>query len=262
MFGFPADGDNARKVLRRAVELGVNFIDTADTYGPQANEITIAEALAPYRSDLVIATKAGYANGGSNTPPPWPAIGRPEYIYQQVELSLRSLKIERLDLWQLHAVDPAVPIEETLGAAAKLQAQGKIRDIGLSNVTLEHIERARNVTEIVSVQNLYNIAYREQEPVVEYCEKHGMAFLPYFPLGGKWLPMPGDVLAQAAQRYDATASQICLAWLLHRSPAILPIPGTSSLAHLEENMKSTALSLTDEQWAEIEAAVAATRGAA
>jgi aryl-alcohol dehydrogenase-like predicted oxidoreductase len=262
MFGFPADRDNARKVLHRAVELGVNFIDTADSYGPQANEMVIADALAPYKSELVIATKSGCVNGGPNTPPPWPVIGRPEYIYQQVELSLRNLKVERLDLWQLHAVDSTVPIEETLGAAIKLQEQGKIKDIGLSNVTLEDIERARKMAEIVSVQNLYNIAYRDQEPVVEFCEKHGMAFLPYFPMGGGLLPMPDEVLAQAAQRYDATASQLCLAWLLHRSPAILPIPGTSSLAHLEENMKSTALTLTDDQWAEIEAAVAAARGAA
>ncbi|HVE07864.1 MAG TPA: aldo/keto reductase [Paraburkholderia sp.] len=263
IFGFPVDRDNARKVLRRAVDLGVNFIDTADVYGPQANEIVIGDALAPYKKELVIATKAGYVHGGANTPPPLPALGRPEYIYQQVELSLRNLKVEQLALWQLHDVDPTVPIEETLGAAAKLQQQGKIRDIGLSNVTIEHIERARKVVDVVSVQNLYNIAYRDQQPVVEYCEKHDMAFLPYFPLGGRWLPMPDKVLAQIAQRYDATPAQICLAWLLHRSPAILPIPGTASLQHLEENMKSTELSLSDEQWAQIEAEIAAAnRGAA
>lgn len=257
MFGYPADVPNARKVLRRAVELGVNFIDTADSYGPQINEQLIADALFPYRSDLLIATKAGTANGGPNTPPPWPLLGRPEYIFQQVELSLRNLRVEQLDLWQLHAVDPTVPIEDTLGAAAKLQQQGKIKDIGLSNVTLEHIERARKVVEIVSVQNLYNIAHRGQDAVVDYCERHGMAFLPYFPMGGGLTPMPNEVLAQAAQRYDATVSQLCLAWLLHRSPNILPIPGTSSLQHLEENIKATQLVLSREQWAEIETAVAA-----
>lgn len=262
VFGYPVDRRNALKVLQLALELGINFIDTADAYGPQANELLIAEALAPYKAaDLVIATKSGCVNGGPNVPPPWPAIGRPEYIFQQVELSLRNLRVEALDLWQLHAVDPTVPIEETLGAAAKLQEQGKIKDIGLSNVTLEHIERARKVVEVVSVQNLYNIAYRDQEPVVEYCEEHGMAFLPYFPMGGGLIPMPDVILAQAAKRYDATVSQICLAWLLQRSPAILPIPGTASLQHLEENVKATELVLTSKQWAEIDAAVAAASGA-
>jgi pyridoxine 4-dehydrogenase len=260
IFGYPADRQNAIKVLRRAVELGVNFIDTADAYGPQANELLIAEALAPYKAGVVIATKSGCINGGSNAPPPWSAIGRPEYIFQQVELSLRNLKVEALDLWQLHFVDPAVPIEDTLGAARKLQEQGKIKDIGLSNVSLEQIERARKVVEVVSVQNLYNIAYRDQQPVVDYCEKNGMAFLPYFPMGGGYIPMPDEVLAQAAKRYDATVAQICLAWLLQRSPVILPIPGTASLSHLEENMKATELVLTAEQWAEIDAAVASAGG--
>jgi aryl-alcohol dehydrogenase-like predicted oxidoreductase len=259
VFGFPADRAGARKILRRAIELGVNFIDTADAYGPQANEQLIADALAPYRADLVIATKSGCVNGGPNTPPPWCSIGRPEYIFQQVELSLRNLQMDRLDLWQLHAVDPCVPIEETLGAAARLQEQGKIKDIGLSNVTLEHVERARKVVDIASVQNLYNIAYRDQEAVVEYCENRGIAFLPYFPMGGGLLAMPEKALARAAKRYDATVSQICLAWLLHRSSAILPIPGTAVLQHLEENMKAAELALTDEQWAEIEDAVAAAR---
>lgn len=257
MFGYPADAPTARKVLKRAVELGINFIDTADSYGPQINEQLIAEALFPYRSNLLIATKAGSINGGPNTPPPWPLLGRPEYIFQQVELSLRNLRIEQLDLWQLHAVDPTVPIEDTLGAAAKLQQQGKIKDIGLSNVTLEQIERARKVVEIVSVQNLYNIAHRSQDAVVDYCERHGMAFLPYFPMGGGLTPMPNAVLAQAAKLHNATISQLCLAWLLHRSPNILPIPGTSSLQHLEENIKATQLVLSREQWVEIETAVAA-----
>jgi aryl-alcohol dehydrogenase-like predicted oxidoreductase len=258
-FGEPADRAAMRKVLRRAVELGVNFIDTADIYGPQISEQLIAEALSPYRDDIVIATKAGYAYGGPNTPPPLRAIGRPEYIFQQVELSLRNLKVEALDLWQLHDVDPAIPIEETLGAAARLQEQGKIKDIGLSNVTLQHIERARKVVDIVSVQHLFNIAYREQQPVVEYCEAHDMAFLPYFPLGGALMPMPDAALARAAARYGATGAQLCLAWLLHFSRAILPIPGTSSIEHLEENMKAVELVLTDEQWAAVEQDLAVQR---
>jgi pyridoxine 4-dehydrogenase len=228
VFGYPADMSNSRKILRRAVELGVNFIDTADSYGPQINEQLIAEALFPYRSDLLIATKAGCANGGPNTPPPRPPLGRPEYIYQQIELSLRNLRVEQLDLWQLHKVDPSVPIEDSLEAVAKLQQQGKIKDIGLCNVTLEHIERARKVVKVVSVQNLYNIAHRGQDPIVDYCERNGMAFLPYFPMGGDLIPMPNDVLARAAQRYNVTVSILCLAWLLHRSSNILPIPGTSS----------------------------------
>jgi pyridoxine 4-dehydrogenase len=255
-FGDPVDRENAVKVLQRTVELGIGFIDTADAYGPQANELLIAEALAPYKTGVFIATKSGCINGGPNTPPPLPTSGRPEYIFQQVELSLRNLKVEALDLWQLHAVDPTVPIEDTLGAAAKLQVQGKIKNIGLSNVTLEHIDRAREVVDIVSVQNMYNIAYRDQESVIDYCEQHGIAFLPYFPMGGGLMPMPDEVLAQAAKRHNATASQICLAWLLQRSPAILPIPGTASLQHLEENVKATELALSKDQWSEIESAVA------
>lgn len=257
MFGFPADMSNARKVLQRAVELGVDFIDTADAYGPQANEQLIAEALAPYRKGLQIATKAGCVNGGPNVPPPWPSLGRPEYLFQQAELSLRNLKVECLDLWQLHNVDPHVPIEESLGAAARLQEQGKIRDIGLSNVSVEDIERARRVVDIVSVQNLYNIAYRGEQPVLDYCEAHGMAFLAYFPLGGGWFPMPRELLSRAAARHGATVAQLCLAWLLQRSPSIQPIPGTSSLPHLEENVRARALQLSATEWAEIDDAIVA-----
>jgi pyridoxine 4-dehydrogenase len=256
-FGDPADRTAMHRLLQRAVELGVNFIDTADIYGPQISEQLIAEALFPYKQGVVIATKAGYAYGGPNTPPPLRAIGRPEYIFQQVELSLRNLRVEALDLWQLHDVDPDIPIEETLGAAAKLQEQGKIKDIGLSNVNLQQIERAREVVQIVSVQHLFNIAHREQQPIVDYCEAHSIAFLPYFPLGGTWLPMPDSVLERAAARYNTTRAQICLAWLLQRSPAILPIPGTSSIPHLEENMKATELVLTDDQWTAIDQDVTA-----
>jgi len=256
-FGEPHNRSSMRKVLQRAVELGVNFIDTADVYGPQISEQIIAEALSPYRDDIVIATKAGYAYGGPNTPPPLRALGRPDYIYQQVELSLRNLKVEALDLWQLHDVDANVPIEETLGAAARLQEQGKIKDIGLSNVTLEQIERARKVVEIVSVQHMFNIAHRQQQPIVEYCETHNLAFLPYFPLGGAWLPMPDEALARAAARHNVTSVQLCIAWLLQYSPAILPIPGTSSIKHLEENMQAAELVLTPEEWTAVERDIAA-----
>lgn len=253
IWGEPSDPANAKKVLQRAVELGVNFIDTADTYGPEVSERLIGEALAPYKSGLVIATKSGLANGGSNTPPPWPIIGRPAYIFQQVELSLRRLKTEALDLWQLHGVDPTVPVEETLGAAVKLQEQGKIKDIGLSTVTLAEVKQARKVAKIVSVQNMYNIGHRQNDEIVEYCEKEGLAFLPFFPTGGGgWAPLP-DKLNQAAKRHNATLPQLSIAWLLHRSPAMLPIPGTSSLEHLEENIKAADITLSDQEWAEIEA---------
>lgn len=253
MWGEPSDPANAKKVLQRAVELGVNFIDTADTYGPEVSERLIGEALAPYESGLVIATKSGLANPGPYGTPPWPAIGRPEYIFQQVELSLRRLKTDALDLWQLHAIDPQVPIEDTLGAAATLQQQGKIKDIGLSNVTLPEIEQASRVVKIVSIQNIYNIAHRQHEDVLNYCEKEGLAFLPYFPIGGGRLAQRGGKLDGAVRNHNATLSQISIAWLLHRSPAILPIPGTSSIEHLEENIKAADISLSDQEWAEVEA---------
>jgi pyridoxine 4-dehydrogenase len=257
IFGEPSDPATAKKLLQRAVDLGVNFIDTADCYGPEVSERLIAEALAPYKPGLLIATKAGLVNGGPNGPPPWPAVGRPEYIFQQVELSLRRLKTDALDLWYLHAIDPKVPLEETLSAAVKLQQQGKIKNIGLSNVTLAEIEQARKVVKIVSIQNNYNIGHREHEDVVKYCEKEGLAFIPYFPMAGGALAQPGGRLDRAAKRHNATLSQICIAWLLHRSPVMLPIPGTSSLAHLEENMKAADLVLSDQDWVEIEAAIPA-----
>jgi aryl-alcohol dehydrogenase-like predicted oxidoreductase len=255
VWGEPKDPVAAKKVLKRAVELGVNFIDTADVYGPGVSERIIAETLAPYKPGLVIATKSGLVYPGPGAVPPLPTIGRPEYISQQAELSLRRLKTDALDLWQLHAIDPTVPIEETLGAAVKLREQGKIKDIGLCNVTVQDIERARKVVEIVSIQNIYNIGNRQHEEIVNYCEKEGMAFLPWFPIGGGALVQPGGKLDTAAKKHGATITQISIAWLLHRSPVILPIPGTSSLAHLEENMKAADLVLSDAEWAEIEADV-------
>jgi pyridoxine 4-dehydrogenase len=252
-FGEPSDPANAKKVLQRAVELGVNFIDTADCYGPEVSERLIGEALAPYKPGLVIATKAGVVHPGPNGTYPWPTVGRPEYIVQQIELSLRRLKTEALDIWQLHAIDPKVPVEESLGAAVKLQQQGKIKDIGLCGVTLPEIKQARKVAKIVSIQNIYNISHRPDEDVIQYCEDEGLAFIPWFPIAGGALAQPGGKLDQAARRHNATLSQISIAWLLQHSPVILPIPGTSSLQHLEENIKAADITLSDQEWAEIEA---------
>jgi pyridoxine 4-dehydrogenase len=252
-FGEPSDPANAKKVLQRAVELGVNFIDTADCYGPEVSERLIGEALAPYKRGLVIATKAGVVHPGPNGAYPWPTVGRPEYIVQQIELSLRRLKTEALEIWQLHAIDPKVPVEESLGAAVKLQEQGKIKDIGLCRVTLPEIKQARKVAKIVSIQNIYNISHRPDEDVVKYCEEEGLTFIPWFPIAGGALAQPGGKLDQAARRHNVTLSQISLAWLLHHSPVMLPIPGTSSLQHLEENIKAADIRLSDQEWAEIEA---------
>jgi aryl-alcohol dehydrogenase-like predicted oxidoreductase len=251
VWGEPKDPENSRTVLRRAVELGVNFIDTADAYGPDISEQLIGQALAPYAPGVVIATKAGLTRQG---PAKWMPVGRAEYLIQQVEMSLRFLKQERLDLWQLHRIDPKTPVEESLGAVKELQKQGKIRHIGLSEVKISEIEQARKVVDIVSVQNKYNISDRAHEDVVEYCHKHSIAFIPWFPVAAGKLAQPGGVLHTVAKEYGATVSQLSLAWLLHRSPVILPIPGTSSVAHLEENLKSVVVSLTDADWAEIETA--------
>ncbi len=229
----PKDPESCRQVLRRAVELGVNFIDTADSYGPEVSERLIGEALAPYKAGVVIATKAGLTRQGPNK---WLPVGRPEYLQQQVEMSLRRLKLERLDLWQLHRIDAKVPVEESLTVIARLQRQGKIRHVGLSEVKPKEIEQARKVLPIVSVQNQYNIGDRQHEDVVEYCTQHNIAFIPWFPVAAGKLAQPGGKLDEAAKRHNATVSQLSLAWLLHRSPVILPIPGTSSVAHLEENV--------------------------
>lgn len=249
VWGEPKDGDEARRVLKRAVQLGVNFIDTADSYGPAVSERLIGEALAPFPKGLVVATKAGLTRQG---PDQWAPVGRPEYLTQQVEMSLRFLKTDVIALWQLHHIDAEVPVEESLGVNAKLQSAGKIRHVGLSEVKPKEIERARKVIEIVSVQNLYNVGDRQHEDVLQYCEKHGLAFIPWFPVAAGKLARPGGKLDQVAKRHGATVSQLSLAWLLHHSPVILPIPGTSSVAHLEENMKAAEISLSADDMKAIE----------
>jgi pyridoxine 4-dehydrogenase len=251
VWGEPKDAENSRTVLRRAVELGINFIDTADAYGPAVSERLIGEALAPYGSDTVIATKGGLTRQG---PSKWAPVGRPEYLIQQVELSLRYLKQDTIQLWQLHRIDSKTPVEDSLGAMKEMQKQGKIRHIGLSEVNVKEIKRARKIVEIVSVQNRYNLSDRAHEEVLEYCEKEGIAFIPWFPVAGGKLVQPGGVLETIAKKHGATVSQLSLAWLLHHSPVILPIPGTSSVEHLEENVKAADLRLNKSEWAEIEKA--------
>jgi|SRR5215475_3592146 len=250
IWGEPKDPETAKKVLKRAVELGVNFIDTADSYGPEVSERLIGEALAPYAKGVVIATKAGLTRQG---PDKWLPVARPEYLNQQVEMSLRRLKVERLDLWQLHRIDPKTPLEDSLGVIKRLQEQGKIRHVGLSEVKVPEIEQARKIMDIVSVQNLYNISDRQHEGVVDYCEKHSLAFIPWFPVAAGKLAQPGGKLDQAAKRHNVSVSQLSIAWLLHRSPVMLPIPGTSSLDHLEENIASADVKLSNDEWLEIEA---------
>jgi len=252
IWGEPKDREECKRVLRRAVELGVNFIDTADSYGPDVSEILIGETLAPYKRGLVIATKAGLVRTG---PDQWTPVGRGEYIIQEVEMSLRHLKLERLDLWQLHRIDPKTPVEESLGAAKRLQEQGKIRHIGLSEVSVPEIEKARKIVEVVSVQNEYNLTTRKSEEVLNYCEKHKLGFIPWFPVAAGKLAQAGGKLDQIAKRHKASVAQLSIAWLLHRSPVMLPIPGTSSVAHLEENLKSADLHLSESEWNEVESAV-------
>jgi pyridoxine 4-dehydrogenase len=250
IWSWPADRNNALKILRRAVELGVNLIDTADSYGPETSELLIAEALHPYPAGLVIATKGGLTRPG---PGQWVPNGRPEYLKRCVEGSLKRLWLERIDLYQLHAVDPKVPIEESLGALKEMQNTGKIRHLGLSNVSTAEIERARKIVPIVSVQNHYNIEDRESEKVLVYCEKENLGFLPWFPIGGgNGLPAE-NALKTAARDHGTSAVQIALAWLLERSPVMLPIPGTSSIAHLEENVAAAKVKLTSAEWKAIDA---------
>jgi len=249
IWGYPKDVDGAKKVLRRAVELGVNFIDTADAYGPVVSETLIGEALSPYAKGVVIATKGGLTRQG---PGKWLPVGRPEYLRQQVEMSLRYLKLETIDLWQLHRIDPKTPVEESLGEIAKLQQEGKIRHIGLSEVKPNEIEQAQKIVKIVSVQNLYNIGDRQHEDVLEYCEQHGIGFIPWFPVAAGKLAQPGGKLDEAAKKHGATVSQLSLAWLLHRSPVMLPIPGTTSAKHLEENIAAADVKLSAAEWKEIE----------
>ena len=249
IWGWPPDRDNARKVLRRAVELGVDLIDTADAYGPETSELLIAEALHPYPKDLVIATKGGLTRPG---PGQWVPNGRPEYLTRCVENSLKRLQLERIDLYQLHRIDPKVPMEESLGAIQKMQEAGKIRHVGLSEVSPEEIDRARKVLPIVSVQNQYNVDNRKWEKTLTYCEKEGLGFMPWSPIGGN-RGLKDNALEAAARDYHASVVQLALAWLLHRSAAMLPIPGTSSVAHLEENMAAAKLKLTAEDWKRIDA---------
>jgi pyridoxine 4-dehydrogenase len=253
IWGEPADPEEARRVLRRAVELGINFIDTADAYGPEVSERLIAEALHPYPDGLVIATKGGFTRQG---PDQWAPVGRPEYIQQCVEMSLRRLRLERIDLYQLHRIDPKVPAEETLGMLKELQHQGKIRHIGLSEVSTKEIRHAQKIVTIVSIQNRYNLADREHEDVLNYCETHNLGFIPWFPVAAGDLAKPGGPLDHVAKKHNATVAQLSVAWLLNRSPVMLPIPGTSSVNHLEENVAAAILMLPKEDWQKIELAVA------
>ncbi len=241
IWGQPADRKEAVRVVRRAVELGVNFIDTADSYGPYVAEDIIAEALHPYPEGLVIATKAGLERPG---PDRWTPNGRPEYLRRQLEGSLRRLKVERIDLWQLHRVDRAVPADEQFGAIREFQRQGLVRLVGLSEVSVSQVEQARRAVDITSIQNRYNINDREWEAELDYCEREGMVFIPWFPLSAGSLD-DGGPLGRVAQRHGATVYQVALAWLLARSPLILVIPGTSSVAHLEQNVAAAEIKLSD-----------------
>ncbi len=245
IWGNPKNPKEAHAVLRRAIELGVNFIDTADSYGPEVSENLIAEALYPYPADLIIATKGGLTRPG---PEQWNPVGRPEYLTQCVEMSLRRLRLECIDLYQLHAIDPSVPIEESLGALKALQKQGKIRFIGLSNVSISDIERAKKVVDVVSIQNLYNLSNRRSEDVLHYCEREGLGFIPWYPIASGDLASAGGTLDKIAKLKGATTAQIALAWLLKRSNVMLPIPGTSSVEHLEENVVAAAIKLTDQEF--------------
>jgi pyridoxine 4-dehydrogenase len=251
IWGEPKDIEGAKKLLKRVVEIGVNFIDTADAYGPDVSERLIGEALSPYANGVIVATKGGLTRQGPNK---WLPVGRPEYLQQQVEMSLRRLKVDCIDLWQLHRIDPKVPLEEQLGIIKKLQEEGKIRHVGLSEVKPSEIEAAQKIVKIVSVQNQYNIGDRRHEDVVDYCEKHNLAFIPWFPVAAGKLAEAGGPLDTAAKRHDATVGQLSLAWLLHRSPVMLPIPGTTSIAHLEENVAAGGVKLSAAEWQEIEKA--------
>lgn len=249
IWGEPKDADEAKRVLRRAVELGVNFIDTADSYGPEVSERLIAEALYPYPKGLVIATKGGLTRSG---PDRWAPVGRPEYLRQCVEMSLRRLKQDRLDLWQLHRIDPKVPVEDSLGAIKELQKQGKIHHVGLSEVSPKEIDRAKKVAHIVSAQNQYNLSDRQHEKTLQYCEQHKIGFIPWFPVAAGKLARAGGPLDKIAKAHNITVAQLSIAWLLHHSSVMLPIPGTSSVKHLEENMGAAAVQLKPEEWKAIE----------
>jgi pyridoxine 4-dehydrogenase len=250
VWGDPADRDGAVRVVRAAVEQGVDFIDTADSYGPQVSELIIAEALHPYPEGLVIATKAGLTRQG---PGVWTPVGRPAYLKQQVELSLRNLRVDTIDLIQLHRIDPDVPLADQLGAFVELKEEGKVRAIGVSEVSVEQLRAAREVTEIVSVQNLYNLTTRQSQDVLDYATAEGIGFIPWFPIATGNLAAPDSPVAAVAKELGATPAQVALAWLLQKSPVVLPIPGTKSVEHLTENMCARGLSLSDEEMARLDA---------
>ena len=249
VWGDPADPDEAVRVLRRAVELGVDFIDTADSYGPFVSEMLIKKALHPYPENLTIATKAGLTRTG---PGEWHPVGRPEYLRQQCELSLRHLGLERIELFQLHRIDPQVPLEDQIGELSKLREEGKIAHIGLSEVGVDDLRRAQELAPIVSVQNLYNLANRNAEDLLDYCEASGIGFIPWFPLATGDLARKDGALEELAGKKGVSPSQLALAWLLHRSPVMLPIPGTSSVAHLEDNMEAAGIELSSDEMGELD----------
>ncbi len=251
VWGPSADPENAKKVLRRAVELGVQLFDTADSYGPEVAEDLLREALHPYPDDVLIATKAGLTRTG---PGQWHAVGRPEYLRQQCELSLRRLKLERIDLWQLHRIDSKVDREEQFGVLRDLKDEGKVAAVGLSEVSVEDIEAAREVVDVVTVQNLHNLTYRKSQDVLDYCEREGIGFIPWFPIASGQLAQAGGPVDDVVQATGAEPSQVALAWLLQVSPVMLPIPGTKSVEHLEANCAAAGLELSDDQLAELSAA--------
>jgi aryl-alcohol dehydrogenase-like predicted oxidoreductase len=253
IWGPPDDPDGARQLLRRVVELGINLIDTADSYGPEVSENLIAEALHPYPDGLVIATKGGLVRTG---PGEWPRDARPERLKECCEASLRRLKLDRIDLYQLHAPDPKVPYEESVGALKELQDEGKIKHIGVSNVSVEQLDQARGLVDVVTVQNRFNLTDRASEDVLDVCERDGIGFIPWFPLATGSLARPGGPLDEAARAHEATPGQVALAWLLARSPVMLPIPGTSSMEHLEENLRAADLTLAADEIDAIGAAAA------
>jgi aryl-alcohol dehydrogenase-like predicted oxidoreductase len=253
IWGPPEDPDEAIRVLRRCLELGIDFIDTADSYGPEVSERLIAQALYPYPPGLVIATKVGLRRPG---PDQWREDGRPEYLRAQVLSSLRRLRLDRIELLQLHRIDPKVPLRDQIGALARLQREGAIRHIGLSEVSVEQIRAVRELVEVVTVQNRYNLANRKSEDVLDYCEAEGIGFIPWFPLATGDLASPGGPLARVAERLDATPSQAALAWLLRRSPVMLPIPGTSKVKHLEENTAAALVELDEQAMRELDLQVA------
>jgi len=248
IWGEPADRDEALRVLRRLPELDVNFIDTADSYGPEVSENLIHEALHPY-AGMVIATKGGFTRHGPNR---WKELGQPAYLRQCVLMSLRRLGVERIDLWQLHRIDPRTGREAQFSEIAAMQKEGLIRHVGLSEVSVAEIEAAKVYFPVVSVQNLYNLAARKSEDVLEYCERQQIAFIPFFPLAAGKLAQPGSVLDEVAKRLGASPAQVALAWVLRRSPMMLPIPGTSRVQHLEENVAAAALKLSDEDFRKLD----------